>query len=227
MFPCPSPKGTNHAGLYIDRGGNLVDKTGALWGRRGTMAMDSLPENIRPGESHLPPEPKVGPWHDSVTRKVLLRDELPPSPRSPRSPRAPGSDAERRLDMLLHFLLGLGLSRDDAELALEHARADLKTGEVEDQLPVSGPGGMGGRMSKQSREGGEKIFEQQSRAADNEEDFLRRFPDARRVGGGTPAERPLSAKDRQLAADRANSEASALRRFPELARIRIDGSGRA
>lgn len=52
MFPCPSPSGRNDAGLYLDRAGNLVDRNGALWGRRNTMAMDSLPESVR--APHVP-----------------------------------------------------------------------------------------------------------------------------------------------------------------------------
>ena len=68
-FPCPSPKGTNFAGLYLNRAGDLVDRNGALWGRRGTMAHDSLPESIR--------APRVPSASDDAEHRVgMLRHTL-------------------------------------------------------------------------------------------------------------------------------------------------------
>jgi hypothetical protein len=157
--------------------------------------------------------------------KRLATDELPPSPHAPAA-----SDAEQHSE-LRGYLRGKGFDEESAEEACAVWRSDMArrrelAGEpVEDALPVSGPRHR--LLARETREPNEKVFEQQSRAADAVENFLCRFPDARRVGPGTPAERPLTAKDRQLAADRAAGEASVLRRFPELARIRTDGSGRA
>jgi hypothetical protein len=44
LFPCPSPRGTNHAGLYLNEAGHLVDRHGALWGASRSMAMDEMPD---------------------------------------------------------------------------------------------------------------------------------------------------------------------------------------
>jgi hypothetical protein len=135
-FPCPSPKGTNFAGLYLDRGGNLIDRNGALWGRRGTMAHDSLPDSLRAagGSSHLPPQPEFGPEHDSV-RKHTLGDE---------------NDEERGVEALRRWLFEhTGLSENAIDEACEIAAKEH--GEpAEDYLPASGlrsAGGMGGRLS--------------------------------------------------------------------------------
>jgi hypothetical protein len=43
LFNAPSPRGTNHAGLYLTKAGTLVDKHGRAWGKSQikTMAMDA------------------------------------------------------------------------------------------------------------------------------------------------------------------------------------------
>jgi hypothetical protein len=42
LFDCPSPKGTNHAGLYLNSAGYLFDRRGGYWGKSQIkkMAMD-------------------------------------------------------------------------------------------------------------------------------------------------------------------------------------------
>ena len=46
MFPCPSPKGTNDAKLYLNERGELLDRWGRLWGRRQMLAFDALPPDF-------------------------------------------------------------------------------------------------------------------------------------------------------------------------------------
>jgi hypothetical protein len=46
LFACPSPKGSNHAGLYLNEAGQLVDRHGALWGASGSMALDQMPDDL-------------------------------------------------------------------------------------------------------------------------------------------------------------------------------------
>jgi hypothetical protein len=204
MFPCPSPKGSNHAGLYLNRAGDLVDRNGALWGRRGTMAMDSLPESVR----------------------------------APRVPTA-SDDAEHRTGMLRHVLRGYGLDDDSIQEACDICRREL-AGEVsDDELPVAGPGGMGGRLSKETREGGEKHFrspghfserpplgttatgekrsmvgEADYRSSPASDGFARRYPDAMRIGAAVPGNSQFDGqhdrrtrRTRQLAADAASPDA--------------------
>jgi hypothetical protein len=48
FFSAPSPKGTNHAGLFLDQGGRLFDRNGNLWGR-SSMAYDELPPTPKNG----------------------------------------------------------------------------------------------------------------------------------------------------------------------------------
>jgi hypothetical protein len=42
-FSAPSPKGTNHAGLYLNEAGHLLDRRGNRWGR--STAYDELPKS--------------------------------------------------------------------------------------------------------------------------------------------------------------------------------------
>jgi hypothetical protein len=39
QFACPSPRGTNHAGLYLTKGGTLVDRHGNDWGASSIRRM--------------------------------------------------------------------------------------------------------------------------------------------------------------------------------------------
>ena len=139
MFPCPSPKGSNHAGLYLNRAGDLVDRNGALWGRRGTMAMDSLPESIR-----APHVPASDADEDDEERGVEGRADI------------------KALRKYLHE--NTGLSWDVIEDACTLAeQAISERGEVTDELPTSGPGGMRNASNEVSREGGEKVFKSAGR----------------------------------------------------------------
>jgi hypothetical protein len=67
-------------------------------------------------------------------------------------------DAEHRLDMLRHILRGYGLDDESVEEACEICRRELAGETTEDELPISGPAGAGGKLSKQSREPDEKVF---------------------------------------------------------------------
>jgi hypothetical protein len=224
MFPCPSPRGTNNAGLFLNKAGELVDRRGGLWGRPGTMALDELPESL--STEHLPPSTELGPWHDSV-RKHTLGDE---------------DDVDNRIDLLRHYLRGRGLSEDDVEEAC--ALAAKGRGEVEDELPVSGPAGMGGALSKQSREANEKVFRSPGRfesrpalgtkatgekrspvdyrsSPASDSFFLEKFPEAARIKPGyepPESERPLTRAERRRAHDMAmdaDSTADLARMFGE------------
>jgi hypothetical protein len=48
LFDCPSPKGTNHAGLYLNSAGYLFDRKGGYWGKSQIkkMAEDALPGSM-------------------------------------------------------------------------------------------------------------------------------------------------------------------------------------
>jgi len=89
--------------------------------------------------------------------KRLAFDDLPESIRVPRTPSA-SDEVEHRVGMLRHTLRGYGLDDESCDEACEIARKELAGEPVEDELPVAGPAGMGGRMSNQTREGGEKHF---------------------------------------------------------------------
>jgi hypothetical protein len=43
FFAAPSPNGTNHAGLFLNEAGHLIDRHGNRWGC--STAYDSLPSN--------------------------------------------------------------------------------------------------------------------------------------------------------------------------------------
>jgi hypothetical protein len=89
-------------------------------------------------------------------RRALASDDLPESVRAPHAPTA--SDAEHRIELLRHYLRGRGMDEESIEEACDICKREM-AGEVsDDELPVSGPGGMGGRLSDRSREGGEKVF---------------------------------------------------------------------
>lgn len=47
LFPCPSPRNTNFAGLFLNEAGRLVDRHGNDWGRSPRrMAVDALPSGL-------------------------------------------------------------------------------------------------------------------------------------------------------------------------------------
>jgi hypothetical protein len=124
----------------------------------------------------------------------------------------PGVEALRR-----YLRENTGLSEDVIDAACEIAAREAEP-EAKDKLPVSGP--RHALFAKESREPGEKAF----RDPDN---FSGKYPEAAKVKSyyePPESERPLTARDRQLARDSVpGSEAS--RRFeamfPEPARIGI------
>jgi hypothetical protein len=204
MFPCPSPKGSNFAGLYLNRAGHLVDRNGALWGRRGTMAMDSLPDSLS-----SEPSTELGPWHDEVTRRAMRGDE---------------NDEERGVEALRKYLrTHTGLAEEAIDEACELCeQAISERGEVSDELPVAAPRGYGGRLSGQERkvEGRAPlgtISPNASRSTIGEADYRSspasdgfEFPKENLTPHYEPpeSERRLSARDRRLARDSASGSAS-------------------
>jgi hypothetical protein len=206
MFPCPSPKGSNHAGLYLNRAGDLVDRNGALWGRRGTLAMDSLPESIR--APHAP-------------ASDAERDDE--------------DDGERGVEALRRWLRAhTGLAESAISEACDLAASELEPS-GEDDIPASGlksAGGMGGRLSNARSRLGEgsrpplgtlssekrssPLAESEFRSspASDSASFFETFPDVQRIGfsygsGQFDEERHdrRNARQRQLAADATSDEA--------------------
>ena len=66
LFACPSPKRTNHQGLWLNSAGELFDRSGRRWGRSqiAGMAMDAMPPELATGE------------RDHEAREMELRAEL-------------------------------------------------------------------------------------------------------------------------------------------------------
>jgi hypothetical protein len=129
MFPCPSPKGSNHAGLYLNRAGELVDRKGSLWGKRGTMALDELPDSLRA--------------IDKTPRRRLARDEEPDE--FAELLRGKGLDEE-----------AIAVAQWLAERARQALAQKEEEPEGEDKLPISGP--RHAALARESREPGEKVF---------------------------------------------------------------------
>jgi hypothetical protein len=182
-------------------------------------------------------------------RRALAFDDLPESVRAPHAPAA--SDAEHRVEMLRHYLRGRGLDEESIEEACEHARRDMaEVGEVEDELPVSGPAGAGGKLSKQSREPDEKVFrspghferrsplgtlsshekrsllgEAEYRSSPASDGFERMFPEAARIKAFPEPHQwreERQARDRRrLAGDAAAADESFFKMFPDARRIGV------
>jgi hypothetical protein len=157
----------------------------------------------------------------------LAADDLPESVRAPHTPTA--SDAEHRVEMLRHYLRGRGLDEESVEEACEIARRETEGGEVEDELPTSGPGGARNAANSQTREPDEKVFrspgrfgsrpplgtkssseersmigeaDYRSSPASDSASFLQKFPEAARIKPGyepPESERPLTRADRRRA----------------------------
>jgi hypothetical protein len=54
MFSCPSPRGTNRAGLFLNSRGELMDRKGNYWGRSQIMALDAAMASSVPKKPHNP-----------------------------------------------------------------------------------------------------------------------------------------------------------------------------
>jgi hypothetical protein len=152
------------------------------------------------------------------TRRRLVGDDLP------ESVRAPTSDEGDGLDDFRQHLRSSGLDESSIEEACEmvrRERGEQAEPEARDRLPVSGPGGLGGYRSGQSRQPGEKIFRS---------DFAERFPEAQRIGTATPGRSQFdgahdrrTTRDRQIAADAMAPAAGArlLKKFPGIENVEI------
>jgi hypothetical protein len=142
------------------------------------------------------------------TRRRLVGDDLPPSPRVPETPT---SDEVDDLDAFREHLRSRGLDEESIKQACDLVhwqRGRL----VKDQLPVAGPGGLGGYRSGLSRQPGEKVFPYATDIGTVRPRALARFaemfPDAARLqtGGGYSqfdADHARLTERRPLAADAA------------------------
>jgi hypothetical protein len=74
QFACPSPRGTNGAGLYLTRAGHLVDKHGNHWGRSSMkMALDAAlatPMSTGPKKPQNPLASQARSDHAAALKKV-------------------------------------------------------------------------------------------------------------------------------------------------------------
>jgi hypothetical protein len=242
LFPCPSPSGRNDAGLYLDRGGNLVDKHGALWGRRGTMAMDSLPDGMSPSGTTAPSGrekealeqlKKLRNGVEKLLEKLDLSDEVCHEfynllgVTKPRSLRDVGPNAERGAkdsrrgrardeepdhEGLVKFLRSRGLDEQSINRVLEIARAAAAEEEEAED-----------KLPSNALHSG--------RSRDDVESFERRYPEAARIRTAVPGhlqfegahDHRSTRRTRELAADAA-SDAAGLRlakKFPGIERIGV------
>jgi hypothetical protein len=179
-FACPSPRGSNNAGLFLTKPGTLVDKHGRSWGASSIrrMALDAaLPDanaerdhEHRGNELHADMQKLVDEFdlHDEVADAVmsLLAKHFPPQ-----SKRGPGPDATRGAgardrrrgadarddrddDGLAEFrkhLAAKGLNADEIAEACEIAKRDRED-EATDRLPANAiHGGMHGYRSGVSK----------------------------------------------------------------------------
>jgi hypothetical protein len=254
MFACPSPKNTNHAGLYLTKAGHLVDRHGRDWGRSSMrrMALDQELDGMSPAPSANEDdgcEEKMKALRVELERLTdvdglnlgdkargaiirLLQKHCPDTWHRDGGAKARDAEpAERDPDGLKHFLRGRGLSEDDLEELDEVLAAINERGEVSDELPVAGaehaalPRG-GGSVIKKHREPGEKTFQ----PASDSTSFLRKFPEAARIGGTFGSGQydealndRRTARQRRLAADASGDAAGErlARKFPDLARIKV------
>jgi hypothetical protein len=76
MFACPSPKNTNRAQLYLNKRGELMDRSGAFWGRSqiGKLAMDAMPPDLHsasgPRRPHNPLASQARSDHAAALKKL-------------------------------------------------------------------------------------------------------------------------------------------------------------
>jgi hypothetical protein len=232
MFACPSPKGTNHAQLFLNSKGELIDgKTGRYWGRSSKMAHDELPESLRSS-------PGVGKRDDvderlnamrqdveGVIEKLYLNDEskgaiikamLKHCDAARERPPVRGKDAAR----------GQRRARDqepDHEGLVRFLRSGEEEPSGEDVLAVSGP--LHAALARQTRQAGEKPFRDPAQFSD-------RYPETDRLGADRlgcglfgssqfdPAP-PLSSRDKRQAHDAAGAEARLAKKFPGIENVKV------
>jgi hypothetical protein len=69
MFAAPSPKGTNHQGLYLNSAGELLDRSGRRWGQSQIMALDAVLATPESGEART--KRSTAEWAQSHARAAL------------------------------------------------------------------------------------------------------------------------------------------------------------
>ena len=182
LFAAPSPRRSNHTQLYLNKKGELIDgRTGSYWGMSGMarlkIAKDAALPDITPAPGAMPnPERDAEERLDAMRRDIeILIDsghlDLADKSRgqiievlnrhcgAATQHRRNGADKpardEEHHEGLRELLRQKGLTDEEVERAIEIVRDEAKPN-GKDRLPVSGPGGMGGYRSNQSRQAGEE-----------------------------------------------------------------------
>jgi hypothetical protein len=228
LYDAPSPRNTNHQGLFLSEAGRLVDKHGRDWGKSqiARMALDALPESARDLPQPELSEAERGEIdeHERVKKlcvaleaameKLNLRPEYKGAllkvieqhkKHDWRENRNGAKDSRK------------GRARDEEsgpdpeKFKLFLKGAGFSDEDVADALRIAGF----------SKEPAEDRLPRNALSGDSSATFAR-YPDLARVGPGTPPERPLSAADKRLAYDRANAETRLEKRFPMVARVVVD-----
>jgi hypothetical protein len=195
MFHAPSPKNTNRAQLYLNARGELVDRSGAFWGKSQIkkMALDAaLPgtewnersDAVHPRLAQLMAELKSlvekGDLESGLHKKLVETlsrhvGELGRADGAGTTDNAnpldrhgvPGDEGE--LDAKVReYLRGHGLDDESVERAIEIAKKDRA--EAADRIPKSGLYGTGGHTSRGPSGS--------SRDRYDEADFRRDYPES-------------------------------------------------
>jgi hypothetical protein len=193
QYACPSPRGTNNAGLFLTRAGRLVDRRGNDWGASSIrrMANDSA-LGAPPGTGTSTRKWGPGDWAKNHTRHALgdaleaaceehgLSDDQHQELRDLVEQRLHGGAQEADMgatdrnkgkgardddDGLAEFRKQLASKGLNADEIEEACGLARRDAEAKDRLPVNAlEGGRGGYTSGVSK--------------DAEEDFEREFPDS-------------------------------------------------
>lgn len=202
LYAAPSPRRSNHTQLYLNKKGELIDgRTGSYWGMSGMarlkIAKDAALPDITPAPGAMPnPERDAEERLDAMRRDIeILIDsghlDLADKSRgqiievlnrhcgAATQHRRNGADKpardEEHHEGLRKLLREKGLQDDEIEKAIQIVKDKSEPKRNgKDRLPVSGPGGMGGYRSNQSRQPNEKVYR-------GRDDFAERFPEVARV----------------------------------------------
>ena len=157
QFSCPSPRGTNNAGLYLTKAGTLVDRHGRNWGASSMrrMAQDAALTPAFGAEREWTPMDHQAAHlrravHDALGEACKahgLNDQVHKALSDLVDQHLKGeSDADKGMGALddeseldgkiREYLSGHGLADDDVEKAIEIARKDRAAAAVsDDELP--------------------------------------------------------------------------------------------
>jgi hypothetical protein len=220
LFNAPSPKGTNHAGLFLTRAGHLVDRHGRDWGKSqiAKLAMDELPSSARDL-----PKPELSEAErreveedervkklcgalETAMEKLNLRPEyrgaLLKIIEAHKKHEWGAKDAEPDHEGLREFLRSKGLDEESLREVFDIIESAEEEPEGKDRLPVPATKrGYGGYRSGRSKDDGES--------------FERKFPEAQRINHAVPGtgqfdganDRRGTRRSRQIAADAVSPDA--------------------